>query len=167
MKQEEEQKDMSAYFRRTMDAMPCLVFVKDSAGRFVDGNEAFVKYMGVSSLSEIVGLTDYNFYDKETADAFAAREKEILEDPEAKPQEFLQTSCSPDGRMRYLRMKKMQTRDPSGRLCILGIAVDETELHEALESAKKVEAVYAFTSSGLVPNSPFRYMRISALLSSP
>ena len=65
MKQEEEQKDMSAYFRRTMDAMPCLVFVKDSAGRFVDGNEAFVKYMGVSSLSEIVGLTDYNFYDKE------------------------------------------------------------------------------------------------------
>ena len=66
MKQEEEQKDMSAYFRRTMDAMPCLVFVKDQAGRFVDGNEAFVKYMGVSSLSEIVGLTDYNFYDKET-----------------------------------------------------------------------------------------------------
>ena len=144
MKQEEEQKDMSAYFRRTMDAMPCLVFVKDSAGRFVDGNEAFVKYMGVSSLSEIVGLTDYNFYDKETADSFAAREKEILEDPEAKPQEFLQTSCSPDGRMRYLRMKKMQTRDPSGRLCILGIAVDESELHEALESAKKVEAAKSF-----------------------
>jgi two-component system aerobic respiration control sensor histidine kinase ArcB len=144
MKQEDIGSDTSAYFRGIMDASPCIVFVKDEAGHFVDGNDAFAKYMGVSSLSEIVGLTDYNFYDKQTADAFADTDRRVLEDPEGKPLEFLQTSCSPDGHMRYLRMKKMQSTDLSGKKCLLGVAIDETELHEALESARKVEAAKSF-----------------------
>ncbi len=144
MKSEDKAQDQLAYFNRIMDALPCLVFMKDEGGKFVNGNAVFLKYMGVSSTSEIVGLTDYNFYDKQTADGFAEREKSVMSDPEGKPQEYLQTSCSPDGRMHYLRMKKMQIRDTTGKLYLLGVAVDETKLHEALESAKKVEAAKSF-----------------------
>ena len=87
MKSEDKAQDQLAYFNRIMDALPCLVFMKDEGSKFVNGNAVFLKYMGVSSTSEIVGLTDYNFYDKQTADGFAEREKAVMSDPEGKSQE--------------------------------------------------------------------------------
>ena len=135
----EEESNTIEFYRRIMDAMPCMMFVKDASRRFLDGNRPFVEYMGVSSLAEIVGLTDYNFYDPDVAAQFAEGEKKVFEDPEGKPLECLQTSRAPDGRVRYLRMKKMQAKDASGRTCLLGVAVDETDVHEALERARKAE----------------------------
>ena len=133
--------DVGSFARRIFDEMPCLMFVKDESGRFVDGNRAFLSYMGVQSLAELVGLSDSDFYDSQTAARFAEDDRRVMEGEDGNALEFVQTSQAPGGRVHYLRMKKKKTTDESGRPCLLGLAVDETDLHEALESARRSESV--------------------------
>lgn len=47
--------------------MPDLVWIKDENGRFLACNKRFEHYFGAPE-NEIIGRTDYDFVDKETAD---------------------------------------------------------------------------------------------------
>ena len=46
------------------------VFWKDLEGRFLGGNAWFAELFGVDSIDELLGKTDYDFFDKKTAEAY-------------------------------------------------------------------------------------------------
>ena len=56
-----------------------LYFVKDRKGRFVTCNEVFAKAMGCSKPEDLFGKTDYDFFNKEIADAFVTDDLFVME----------------------------------------------------------------------------------------
>ena len=52
-----------------LDAIPDLVWLKDSDGRYVACNPAFERFMG-SLRTEIVGKDDFAFFDRDLAEFF-------------------------------------------------------------------------------------------------
>lgn len=56
--------------RATLDAIPDLVWLKDTEGIYLGCNPIFERFFGASE-ADIVGKTDYDLVDKEQADFFA------------------------------------------------------------------------------------------------
>ncbi len=55
-------------------------FIKDTEYRFVTGNSALLRLLGVSSLAEVVGKTDMAFTADFLAEAFRADDRAVMED---------------------------------------------------------------------------------------
>src|SRR5262245_46320062 len=56
-----EQSDRQDLYRAILDSVPHLLFAKDSEGRFVYANRAFLDFLGVSAEADILGRTDRDF----------------------------------------------------------------------------------------------------------
>lgn len=138
------EENLIGFYRRMLDAMPCLVFVKDAEGRFTECNAAYVEYMGVPSAAELIGRTDYDFYPKALADRFAEDDRRVMASASGESLEYMQSNPGPDGRIHHLRMRKQRTRDAQGRQCLLGTAVDQTGIQEALDRAVQAEKAKSY-----------------------
>ena len=57
-----------ALLRTLVDALPDVVFIKDTAGRFTMGNAAAIKYLGFSRQDELVGKTVFDLFPRELAE---------------------------------------------------------------------------------------------------
>src|SRR5205809_748922 len=53
--------------RTLIDNLPDLIYVKDTAGRFVVVNPAGVRHLGAASAEEVIGRTDFEFFPPELA----------------------------------------------------------------------------------------------------
>lgn len=108
--------------------MPAMSFSKDAESRkYLACNQAFAEYAGKKSPEEVIGLTDYMLFDRKTADHFAKGDTMAIEMEDA----YVFFEDVPDGKgtsMRNLQTTKLKFRDLSGRLCILGMCVDITEM---------------------------------------
>lgn len=61
------------------DLMPDIIFwVKDEKGRFVYGNQFFIEHIGVTSLTQIIGLSDYDFSPAHLAKQFCVDDKKVM-----------------------------------------------------------------------------------------
>lgn len=61
-----------------INSVPDLVWLKDTDGVFMMCNKSFEEYFGKSK-NDIIGRTDYDFVDKETADFFRKRDRIALQ----------------------------------------------------------------------------------------
>jgi PAS domain S-box-containing protein len=106
--------------------MPALVWLKNPQGVYLACNQQFERLYG-SSESGIVGKTDYDFVDRETADAF--REHDLLAVAAGGPtvnEEWL--SFKADGYRGQFETTKTPMRGADGSLIgVLGMAHDITE----------------------------------------
>ena len=59
------------------NATPDLVFYKDAAYRYIGCNKAFEEFVG-SAEAKIIGKTDYDLFERETADLFRDRDQEVI-----------------------------------------------------------------------------------------
>jgi PAS domain S-box-containing protein len=115
-------------FRTLIDLMPDRIYAKDTESRFILANKAVAYYMGKSSPEEMIGKTDFDFYDEQTAAGYFAVEQELIHS--GKPM----IACEqlvPDlstGQPGWLQTTKVHLHDNDGRLIgIVGIGRNITE----------------------------------------
>ena len=129
--------DLVESFTSILSNMPALSFTKDAeTGEYLTCNEAFAEYACKSSPDEVVGLTDYDLFDKETADHFAEDDQKAVNMD--KPYIFFEDVPTGDGtEIQNFQTTKVSFIDPSGRTCVLGMTIDVTEIThmKAVEAA--------------------------------
>ncbi len=108
--------------------MPALSFSKDArTGRYLACNQAFAEYAHKKTPAEVVGLSDFDIFDKVTAEHFAADDQKAIS--MSKPYVFFEDVPNAAGtEIRNLQTTKMKFTDSTGRLCTLGMCVDVTEM---------------------------------------
>ena len=108
--------------------MPAMSFSKEIAtGKYLACNQAFAEYAGKTKPEEVVGLTDHEIFDKATADHFVEDDLKAVSMDKA----YIFFEDVPDATgaiLRNLQTTKITFREPSGRLCLLGMCVDVTEM---------------------------------------
>ena len=108
--------------------MPAMSFTKDAGtGVYLACNQPFAEYAGKTSPDEVVGLTDHEIFDKETADHFVKDDAIALSMD--KPHVFFEDVPDAEGKnVRNLQTTKLKFFDTNGRRCTLGLCVDVTEI---------------------------------------
>ena len=117
--------DLMGSVASLLSNMPAMSFSKDAeTGRYLACNQSFADYAHKGSPEGVVGLTDAEIFDPETAAHFAADDQKALSMDE--PYIFFEDVPDARGVMRNLQTTKLKFRDASGRLCTLGMCVDVT-----------------------------------------
>ncbi len=108
--------------------MPAMSFSKEvSTGRYLACNQAFAEYAGKKGPEEVIGLTDHEIFDQDTADHFVEDDRKAV----AMDKAYVFFEDVPDAvgtSFRNLQTTKITFREPTGRLCLLGMCVDVTEM---------------------------------------
>ena len=130
--------------------MPGMSFTKDAkTGVYLACNQAFAEYAQKGSPSKVVGLTDEEIFDHETAAHFVKDDRIALS--LTKPYIFYEDVPDAAGNQRQLQTTKLKYTDTSGRLCVLGMCQDVTDMVRIQhEHAMTQEAYDKAVSSGLI-----------------
>ncbi len=76
---EEELAQERNLLRTLIDNLPdAHVFVKDTASRFITTNAAHLQTIGVSTLDDVLGKTDFHFFPREEAEQYYADEQAVI-----------------------------------------------------------------------------------------
>jgi PAS domain S-box-containing protein len=134
MKQEAE--DFRSMLMDVLNEVPEKVFLKDAEGKIFIANQKVADVHGLP-LAELIGKSDYDFVDKETADDWRRQELEILK----KGEEKYVFEDNIGGKTRILEsFKKAFYIKPLDQQGLLGIQRDITEitkLEKVLEEINK------------------------------
>jgi PAS domain S-box-containing protein len=149
----EELRRSEAQVRAIVDHLPLMVFMKEAKElRFARFNRAAEALVGLTE-SEVLGKSDYDFFPKDQADFFTAKDREVLESGRALdiPEDPIQTR---DRGLRYLHTKKFPLLDGQGRPeFLVGISEDVTErkaMEEALrESEDRFRSAFELSPIGM------------------
>jgi PAS domain S-box-containing protein len=124
--------NLSRFLESVLENLPAMMFIKDARDlRFERFNREGEALIGVHR-TELIGKSDHDFFPKEQADSFVAKDREVLRrgTVEDIPEEQIQT---PSG-MRWLHTRKIPLLDEHGEpRHLLGISVDITEKKRAQE----------------------------------
>lgn len=109
----------------SLEAIPDLVWMKNMEGEFLRCNRSFERFLG-SDKPNVIGKTDYDFFDKESADFFRSHDKKSAsQDFPLITEEWLTFN---DGYYGLFEVTKTGIRDIAGKLIgTLGMAHDITE----------------------------------------
>jgi len=120
--------DLMASVSSLLTNMPAMSFSKDAeTGVYLACNQAFAEYAGKESPEGVVGLTDYEIFDPETAAHFVRDDQKAL----AMDSAYIFFEDVPDATgtvFRNLQTTKLKFRDDGGKVCLLGMCVDVTEM---------------------------------------
>ncbi len=110
-----------------LDNMPGMTFTKDAeTGVYLACNQAFAEYAHKANPEGVAGLTDAQIFDPETAKHFVEDDRMALSMD--KPFIFYEDVPDAVGNPRQLQTTKLKYVDSSGRLCLLGICRDVTDM---------------------------------------
>lgn len=134
-----------------LDSIPDIIFFKDTQGVYLGCNPPFAEFVGKSK-NEIIGKTDYDLFDNETARLFRSFDNLMLQQKTSRHNEEWITY--PDGRKILIDTLKTPYWASDGSLIgILGISRDITKRKEAEEalqlSSDKWEAIIAASPDGI------------------
>ncbi len=132
-----------ALLRTLIDAIPDLIWLKDSEGRYLQCNRRFEDFFGAKE-EEIAGKTDYDFVNKELADSFRQNDKAAIAAGKSTMNEEQVTFS--DGHNEILETIKTPLYESDGRFIgVLGISHDITarkQMEEALfENKERMRAI--------------------------
>ena len=134
-----------------LDNMPALSFSKDAeTGVYLACNQAFAEYANKPDPKGVVGLTDAQIFDPATAKHFVEDDRMALTMDE--PYIFFENVPDAAGNPKQLQTTKLKFIDAAGRLCILGMSQDVTDMvrirrehattKEAYEKARSAGVMY-------------------------
>jgi PAS domain S-box-containing protein len=139
-----------AFLNAVIEGIPHMIFVKDAKDlRFVKFNKAGEELVGYSR-AEMVGKNDYDFFPKELADCFTAKDRHVLRGREVVdiPEEPLQTRHHGQ---RILHTKKIPIFDAAGQpLYLLGISEDITEQLQAEKKLRQLSSAVEHSPASIV-----------------
>ncbi|MDP1998557.1 MAG: EAL domain-containing protein [Rhodoferax sp.] len=118
-----------ALLRSLIDAIPDLIFIKDENGVYLECNKATEQLIGFSR-SEQIGKTDFDFFDRETADKIRGHDSKVINGGVAVLVEEWVTY--PDGRRVLLEANKTPLFGSGGQVKgLVGISRDITARKQA------------------------------------
>jgi diguanylate cyclase (GGDEF)-like protein/PAS domain S-box-containing protein len=128
---EEEAARERALLRTIIDSLPDYIYVKDTAGRFQLGNEAWLKARGRTA-EEVAGKTVYELFAPELAESLAAEDQAIVDSGtpllDVEQRVVVRARDGTLGEERWSSKTKVPMRDAEGNVTgIIGISRDITE----------------------------------------
>ena len=106
--------------------MPAMTFSKDvDTGKYLACNQAFAEYANKETPEGVVGLTDLEIFDEETAIHFIEDDKKAL--AMDGPYIFYEDVPDAAGNPRQFQTTKLKFTDDTGRECLLGLCQDVTD----------------------------------------
>ena len=126
-----EFKGDSDLLRTLIDHLPdCFIYVKDAQSRFIFTNVPHLKLLGLTSVEDVVGRTDFDFFPKELAEQYYADEQKVI--TSGKPVlDREEETVYPDGnRIRVLTTKVPLLADDGSVVGVMGITRDITRLKQ-------------------------------------
>ena len=137
---EEALRQVHVRFQAILDHSPTSIFLKDLRGRYVFANKELARRSRIRP-EEVVGKTDHDFLDPETADRIEAIDGEVMATRQTRQTEFAVTA--PEGR-RTIMSLRFPILDDAGKLIgIGGIGTDITERERAKAAAQKLQGELA------------------------
>ena len=141
-----------------LDNIPGRSFTKDAkTGAYLACNQAFADYARKKSPEEVVGLTDAELFDAETAKRYVEDDKMALSMDE--PYIFFEDMPDASGEMRQMKITKRKYIDATGRECVLGVSQDVTDTYrirrmqvstkDSYEKARSTGAIYTHLAQAL------------------
>ncbi len=129
-----------SFLGAVFENIPNMVFVKDAESlAFVEMNRAGERLLGLPR-ADLIGKTDYDFFSKEQAEFFQARDRETLNS--AGLIEILEEPIQTSQGLRMLRTKKVPILDASGApRFLLGISEDITDSLAAEQERARLAAI--------------------------
>lgn len=122
------------FLRGLLDYIPDRIYFKDLQGRFILVSKSLADYLGAQNADEVVGKSDFDFFDKELAQAAFDDEQEVMRSGRAitgKVEEKLLL----DGRTGWALVAKIPMRDAAGTVIgTCGISKYVTRLRETQDS---------------------------------
>ena len=125
-------------FRSLLNTIPDLIWLKDEAGVYLSCNRTFEKLLGVNEL-DIVGKTDYDFFDRDQADFFRENDRLAIATGRARSNEEWVTFADNSYRALLLTTKVPMYEADGKIIGVLGVGRDITELKQAQEERSKLE----------------------------
>ncbi|HEV7866105.1 MAG TPA: SpoIIE family protein phosphatase [Chthoniobacteraceae bacterium] len=118
--------DERGLLRSVVDNLLDSIYVKDAEGRYLLGNLAHTRQLGLTSPDAIVGKTSFDFFPEEIAQGFTADDREVMRTglPIVNRHESVGAGLGP---VRWLSTTKVPLRDGHGAIIgIVGIGRDIT-----------------------------------------
>ncbi|SEQ23371.1 CheY chemotaxis protein or a CheY-like REC (receiver) domain [Lachnospiraceae bacterium NE2001] len=142
--------ELKERFSALLDNMPGMAFTKDAkTGVYLACNQGFAEYAQKNSPDEVVGLKAVDIFDADTAAHIVRDDKVALS--LSKPYIFFEDIYDAAGNQKQLQTTKLKYTDTSGRLCVLGMCQDVTDMVSVQhEQAMTKEAYENAISSGLM-----------------
>ncbi len=120
-----------------MENLPELIYFKDLKSRFIRVNESMLKRFGLNSVSEILGKSDFDFYESQHAKITFANEQKIIGTglPMIGEEE---KETWPDGSETWLVSTKLPLKDENGKIIgTFGISRNITDKKIAEQQRKE------------------------------
>ena len=138
-----------------MDALPDLIYVKDCDGRFVLANQALLGFLGVQSVDDLYGKTNYDFLPSDLAGRFLEEDRQVIEEGrplinhESKVIDRHGSTC-------WFLSSKVPLRDASGQITgVIGIDRNinrRKEAEDVLRRAKEAADAASRAKSDFLAN---------------
>jgi PAS domain S-box-containing protein len=155
MKAQEEREHERTLLRTLIDNLPDYIYIKDTIGRFIVGNNAVVRSFGFSSEGNLIGKTDYDIFPEKIADQFRIFEQKIIQSGKG-IYDFEGPAIDPSKKEkeRWVSTTKVPLWDAQGKVIgTMGIGRDITErkrMEEALrETADKFRFIFENAYDGI------------------
>jgi len=136
-------------FKTLLETIPDLVWLKDNDGVFLFCNQRFEAMIGEKAKT-IVGKTDYDFFDKELADAFRQMDKTAMQTGIATMNEEWVTFPSDGHRELLETIKTPLKNDKNESIGVLGIAHDITARTRNEERLRKLSLAVEQSANAVV-----------------
>lgn len=134
-----EIKELNSLMSDIINSTDNLLFVKDREYKYIECNKAFQKFIGKSK-NEIIGKSDYELFDKEIADFFRDKDKEMFSS--GKTEQNYEWVKYPDGADVYLITIKSPLFNLQGEvLGLVGNSMDLTKEKKLEEELFKKEEI--------------------------
>ncbi len=137
----QEATNLNRIYKAIIEALPDCLNAKDADGRFIAANPATAKLMDAPTAASLVGKTDFDFYDRETATIFRADEVNVMHHGHSATIEQRFTSAK--GADIWLSTLKTPLTDEKGRL--VGMITHNREITDR----KRLENELTFTQRNL------------------
>ncbi len=145
---EEQQKEQLFFLGELLNALPNPVFYKDTEGKFLGYNQAFIRLAGISG-DELLGKTAENFLNGQLIKLAASTDDQALDGQGLQHYECLLSLA--DGSQRYYAIMKDSFRHQDGSLGgVIGAFYDLTEIKKAEKRLKRLSSVVEQASETIV-----------------
>ena len=133
-----------------LDNIPGMTFTKDArTGVYLACNQAFADMAQREDPAGVIGLTDIQIFSRETALNFQKDDEMALSMDE--PYIFFEDVTDEEGKQRQYQTTMLKYTDSAGRLCVLGISQDVTDMVRIQrESATTKEDYEKARSTGIM-----------------